>query len=360
MIRRWLDSAISELRLPEIIAERCVHAHAEVASCRACLDACPHEAWVIDDDALGIDSSLCDGCGLCSAACPQAAIVSDGEPAVMRYKESMVALARCEQTDGEVEQLPSDRKISCIHSLGFRDLARMAAEDVFALYFYTGDCDHCQRGEALRLEQRLLQINYLLNASERPVVSLYRLNQRQWSNLLSSLQSAEQGKKSTRRLFLRQGLAQMATQLLPDLQLSDHERGAIQTPTQILSIDKQKSRALHSPAIDSRLCDGCDACVRLCPQSAIQLMIDDQLAQYTINSHGCTGCRLCVDICENRALSLQSPSVSGGTTTLLLYSARCRICGVPFHRPAIQDVESNLCHVCRKVNHKRNLFQVLP
>ena len=360
MTRQWLDTVAAELRLPEVIAERCVHMHAEVASCRACVDVCPLGAWVIDDDALGIDSSLCDGCGLCSAVCPQAAIVSSEEPAVMRYKENMVALARCEHTDDEGQHLPANRKISCIHSLSIRDLARLAAEDVFSLYFYTGNCDQCQRGEALRLEQRLSHINYLLNASKRPLMSLYRLNQRQWSNLLNSLQAADQGKKSTRRFFLRQGLSQIATQLMPDLKLSDDEREQIQTPTQILSIDGQDQRAFCSPVIDPRLCDGCDACVRLCPQSAIQLVIDDQQTHYAINSHSCTGCRLCVDICENRAINLQIPGTPYGDSMLLLHSARCKICGVPYHRPAAQDVETNHCHVCRKVNHKRNLYQVLP
>ena len=76
------DTLDQALVLPEILAERCVHSRLETASCQACVDSCPQGAWVLDDASLGINTETCDGCGLCAAACPQAAIVHPHEAAV--------------------------------------------------------------------------------------------------------------------------------------------------------------------------------------------------------------------------------------------------------------------------------------
>ncbi|HPR05596.1 MAG TPA: 4Fe-4S dicluster domain-containing protein, partial [Denitromonas sp.] len=52
---------------PDVDPGRCIHTHAEVGSCRRCVDACPAAAWMLDDEQLAIDASACDGCGLCVA-----------------------------------------------------------------------------------------------------------------------------------------------------------------------------------------------------------------------------------------------------------------------------------------------------
>ncbi len=71
----WLQQLKRALTIPEMIAERCVHSLCEVASCTRCVDACPREAWVLDDASLKIDTARCDGCGLCVAACTESALV---------------------------------------------------------------------------------------------------------------------------------------------------------------------------------------------------------------------------------------------------------------------------------------------
>lgn len=47
---------------------RCVH------ETGPCLHACPRQALTRGSDGLAIDRSLCDGCGLCAAACPTEAL----------------------------------------------------------------------------------------------------------------------------------------------------------------------------------------------------------------------------------------------------------------------------------------------
>ena len=51
-------------------AERCAHQRIADSRCRACVDACPHNAWQLHPDGLGFDTDACDDCGQCVAACP--------------------------------------------------------------------------------------------------------------------------------------------------------------------------------------------------------------------------------------------------------------------------------------------------
>ena len=73
----WFKQLKQEWVIPEVIPERCVHSLCEVASCTRCVDACPQEAWLLDDASLKIDTSRCDGCGLCVAACTESALVGN-------------------------------------------------------------------------------------------------------------------------------------------------------------------------------------------------------------------------------------------------------------------------------------------
>lgn len=73
----WFKQLKQEWVIPEVVAERCVHSHCEVASCTRCVDACPRDAWLLDDASLKIDTARCDGCGLCVAACTESALVGN-------------------------------------------------------------------------------------------------------------------------------------------------------------------------------------------------------------------------------------------------------------------------------------------
>jgi NAD-dependent dihydropyrimidine dehydrogenase PreA subunit len=42
--------------------------------CGSCVDACPSEAVVLDEDCARIDDALCAGCGACIEECPAGAI----------------------------------------------------------------------------------------------------------------------------------------------------------------------------------------------------------------------------------------------------------------------------------------------
>ncbi|MCU0933369.1 MAG: 4Fe-4S binding protein, partial [Thiobacillaceae bacterium] len=82
--------------LPELDGARCVHAAIETATCRACVEACPRGAWRLDDAALELDASQCDGCGLCVPACPGRAIALPLTLAIRPVAGTTAVLAACD------------------------------------------------------------------------------------------------------------------------------------------------------------------------------------------------------------------------------------------------------------------------
>ncbi len=62
-----------------------------------CVDACPRDAWILNDAELALDTDACDGCGLCRPACPQQAITHDYRLELRSFRDRKVALVACER-----------------------------------------------------------------------------------------------------------------------------------------------------------------------------------------------------------------------------------------------------------------------
>lgn len=340
------------LVLPEILGERCVHSVLETASCHACVDSCPRDAWVLDDESLGINTEVCDGCGLCAAACPQAAIVHPHEPAIGDWHGRRLAFVACERVG--VDSGPA--VLPCLHALGVRDLLRLAGSGVTRLVIARADCSTCPRGGVETLQQRLAAINVMLAGRGRSTLEPLDQDVTHWLRMRASLPVAG-GPVVGRRAFLghaigaglREGLR------LTGLHEADHE--AFTPPGALIPRTRLTEIVPFFPIIDTEHCSGCDACVRLCPQAAI--VLDETAAQpaYRIVAEQCSGCGVCSDVCESNAVSVASwqPVVAD---EIPLWVGRCDACGVLFHRPQTASANDHLCPICTRTQHHRNLYQV--
>ncbi|MCU0836334.1 MAG: 4Fe-4S binding protein [Chromatiaceae bacterium] len=335
--------------LPEVIAERCVHARFELASCRDCADACPRRAWVVDDERLGIDAARCDGCGLCAPACPEGAVLDRWHPVRCRVDGELLAFAACSESGAPA----GSGLMPCLHVLGIHRLLGLHRDGVRRLILTRGDCGDCPRGAVTRVDTSLAQVALLLRDRGLPSLELTWLDPAAWSRSLIAARARHRPPGVDRRAFFRRAV-ELAAEGAAELASRDGQGAPdFVPPGRLVPRTGTGPLALYAPRIDERHCTGCHACAQLCPHDAIRLQSDG----YQLDPDGCTGCRICADACADAAVTVErlSPSPQG---LVPLTKRRCRACGADFHLPAAKAA-SDLCPVCTHTGHHRRLFQVL-
>ena len=338
----------------DINADRCVHSHVEIASCQACVDACPTNAWSLKDHALGIDESACDGCGLCHAACPEEAIRFDIGPKLEMWNGCLNAFIGCDSA------LPEGSGVfPCIHALNARDLLLLYRNGVRELFVCIADCDHCPRGGGQRLHQLLVEVNAMIKSRKLQPICFSEIDSDTWARTEPATQVTNP--KINRRGFFRKIVGLTNIEFANRREAKDDDVVNKQTPLSLmLPGHSQSDIAARIPVIDSHLCTGCDACVRLCPHNAITFEEAGDGPEYRIHALNCSGCGICVDVCHRHAVSVHQWSRQN-QENIPLTASRCRACGSPFHEPSVYRNHRfvDICPTCRQSNHTKSLFQVL-
>lgn len=337
-----------EIRIPEVHGERCVHAYIEQASCQACVDACPKQAWHLTDESLGIDVESCDGCGLCVPVCSEGAILHHHGLLPRQFKQHIFALGACNKT-----QLTGAGVIPCIHALSLRDLLQLYRQNIRGLIVSTGHCDECVRAPKHRLQMTIESLNIALQQREKAPLLLRELSPELWQQQYDRTVDVFTQGAMDRRNFLRRGLQTTVEQ---GLKIIAPEAERFVPVASLLPKTSTPANLPYVPQIDPTRCDGCDACLNICPHQALLFARETQY--YVIEAEQCTGCRICVDICVKQAINI-TQWIIPEIIHIPLHESRCRRCGAPFHRPSVYQADKSLCHICTQVNHHRNLFQVL-
>ncbi len=329
-------------------AGRCVHAQVLHASCQACVDACPRQAWRLHPEGLGLDAEACDDCGLCVAACPTDALQLPAPTPRLSARPGgartlLLACARAGVADAA-------GRTPCLYGLSPGWLLRAAevlSADAIALV--PGDCANCPRGAAgPAWRGHWLEVAERLRLAGRAVPALSPLPATAWP----APERAAATPAPARRRLLGVGAApgHGPPAALPPL------AGARAWSTAQLFDAAAPSVPLWAVTLDSARCTWCLACTRLCPSGALALRRSDAAdapEHLVLDMRRCTGCGLCGDVCAPRALSAPYTPAEGvaatGPQALPLERKRCPACRVEFHRPAGAQAEAAaLCHTCRQ------------
>ncbi len=349
------------LKLPGIAEEACVHARFHAAGCQACVEVCPRGAWQLEEDCLGLDIEACDGCGLCIPACPTGALHLELPWQIRSLGSNLVILFACDRSGVENRE----GVIPCLHALGLRQLLLIHAAGIRYLLSCSDDCGHCDRQPPAEgtLEERLEQANRLLTERNQPPLRLLQRSAKAWLKLHAGDEVIPRGTRLSRRDFLRGAGTQLNRQLAVLAPLNRPESRTL-PPGELLP--EGPEGPLHwpwLPRFDPQRCNGCDACARLCPTGALQLVEetgedrDPPSLAYRVDPAPCTGCNLCSETCDQEAIRVVAEA-TGKATGIRLRSERCRACGNPFHEPVDREPVA-LCRICRERDFSRLLFQVL-
>lgn len=349
------DAAEHELRLPEIDGERCVYADFEKSSCQACVDACPSKAWILSDDSLGLDTQACNGCGLCVPACPPGALHIEFPWVIRHFCGKALALFACERSDvnGTSGIMP------CIHALGTRQLMVLHTAGITNLLVSEGNCKDClllDQNESLA--QRIEQLNRLLTQRNLVPIKLLSYSNTVWRKIHRQEEVISKGTLLKRRAFLggvtpTQNLQQQLIVLDP------LNRSECQTipPGSLLPEPEVEHDNLWpwAPQLDPLKCNGCNACIQLCPTDALEQHSQDTKSEYLIQAKYCTGCNICTDVCTQDAIQPTAwDTVS--LQAIPLVEKQCTSCGNPFHLPADNPMtDESRCPVCS--NRDQLLFR---
>lgn len=325
--------------------EFCTHVRNRMASCTACMDACPHDALFIEDNEIVTDPDSCTGCGACVAACPTAALASTSPTRAALYAETeriaheSAKLAFCCSQAG-LHSIDDARfiDIGCLAQLDEALLTHAALVGAPSLALIHGACEHCvNAGVEQDIERTIQDFRELcgfwgieahltrtaLTKEERPGADPSQRRQ-VFKEMLEETKDA--ALEITAKTLLKEDetpatLAQTLSQSAGNLKKKVPARTVILANDLFEMKPRPKgawpTRQFAQVHIDAARCEHCGKCSFFCPTGALSQIGDaprkavmgvtyqaNEEAFHEFRPSECVRCGLCVDLCPNQALSL--------------------------------------------------------
>lgn len=362
--------------MPEFRAQSCTRYRFRYSECRRCADACPHDAVGLSDAGATVAADKCRHCGLCISACHTRAWSSaDYQPIDLlrdAIKQSAWSLA-CEPSG-----CGADAVVPCLGAVDAVWLAYMAKRRIPVTLHGSGHCAECAHGKTGEAQLKLnlegvaaLHQAAIAGAAQEPPTSDWHLPQlapdtrpsrARQDGIGTSTRTA--ARRQLFRRFFRRGADSSAPGAAPTEAAPVPEKairaGAYAVPEsrellQIVCQRKDERPYPMSPHESLPLmqlelqsgCTLCEACFRVCPTGALQIVENPGDWALTFQTDRCVACEVCLEVCQPRVLDAAATfdARPGQEPTVLIARTkqRCSRCDRYFASAAPETT----CPVCR-------------
>ncbi|MBI5891558.1 MAG: 4Fe-4S binding protein [Nitrosomonadales bacterium] len=344
---------------PGFHAERCVRYRYSYSACSRCADACLHEAIRLFDAGVEVLGGRCKHCGLCAAACQTEALNQIGVSADHLLKmagESKQMTIACAPSE-----LAATVVVPCLGALHPVVLAELSRQDIaleLAGVEHCVECSHASRGKDM-IRSNLAAREMLCSAGVPATWAAITLRS-------GEVEATGKHEKldATRRSLFHRIVGHGADVVSGKLDAAPAPLKAIRAAAPFLPERKAILNKLHAtgegaitvfrhdaiPAEDwevVRGCTYCEACVRVCPTGALQLLESNTAWRLAVLNDRCVACDVCAEVCQPKVLRREHAeeviiNKQKGRLMVAVAKQRCTQCDRVF----VKESGGDVCPVC--------------
>ena len=364
--------------MPDFRASNCTRFRYRYSECRRCADACPHGAIALSDEGASLVPDQCRHCGLCISACHTNAWTSPAFKPIELLREAIRKPAwsfACEPSG-----CSGDAVIPCLGAVDAAWLAYMAKRRIPVSLHGSGHCAECAHGKTgeAQLKLNLEAVETLRKAATTdtsgdtppadwlmPLLTQDSRKPRTKDKEVGRSATAASRRHLFRRIFSRgtdktdpKGEAN-APGNAPAVPEKAIRAGAytVSEQRELLQIvckqkdDRPFAVPLHESLPLMRLelqsgCTLCEACFRVCPTGALQIVENPGDWALTFHTDRCVACEVCLEVCQpsvlDAAASFDARPEQAPVTLISQTKQRCSRCDRHFVSPTPEKT----CKVC--------------
>ncbi|MDO8251554.1 MAG: 4Fe-4S dicluster domain-containing protein [Rhodoferax sp.] len=361
--------------MPDFRANCCTRYRYRYSECRRCADACPHDAITLSDEGATLVADNCRNCGLCISACHTNAWSSPAFKPIDLLREAIKQPAwslACEPSG-----CSGDAVVPCLGAIDAVWLAYMAKRRIPVTLHGSGhcaDCVHGKTGEA-QLTLNLAALDQLLEAATQggghdspappwmmPVLAQDVRSPKAREKEVGKSAVAASRRQLFRRIFSHGGDTPVATSeagtpaKVPEKAIRAGAYTVSEQRELLQIVCKQKDDrpfpvTFHEglPLMQLSLQSGCmlcEACFRVCPTGALQIVENPGDWALTFQTDRCVACEVCLEVCQPRVLDAASAfdarPEQAPITLISRTKQRCSRCDRHFVSPTPEKT----CSIC--------------
>ncbi len=345
----------------------CVHVYFKDSGCRNCIDVCPVEDVLYQEDyRIKLNKENCVSCGACVGVCPSEAFSLKGFD-LQGFYESFVSQDK--------NLLSCKRNLPCLSVLNPEYIISMVLAKNQDIIFDTGHCESCFVGSLVEIIQKNVEeANYFLTelgVENRAVIQKICLAHEENKNLrrdflknfgkaaagitfwalVPKISSFEEEEERIKNIVTEKVDIKRRKTLLENLNSLNAELSQI-------NVDVDKVSFTSDKWIDSYRCTNCSVCYNVCPTGALKA--GKEKLKILFEPKLCIKCRVCHEVCPENCLHLKDTlnldTFMKETKVLAEHlMIPCEECMVPFSFKG----DTTLCPRCRELDQEiRDLLKI--